>query len=430
MNRRVLGLLAISTVGALALTACGSGGSGNDSGDSGDKAAAGPVTLKLVAADYGDKATNASKLYWDDVVKQFQADNPKIKVDVRVINWNDIDKQVKTMIQSGNMPDILQTGGYADKVADDLLYKASDVLSSDTQANFIESFAKAGQVDGTQYGIPFVSSARAFFYNKKIFAKAGITAPPKTWDEIKADAQLLKTKKAAVTPYALPLGPEEAQGESMIWELGNAGGWTDASGAYTINSQANIDTFKWLKANLVDPGLTYANPATTDRKTAFADFAAGKVGMLNGHPSLIQMAKEGKVDYGVAPIPGRTGELKSTLGVADWLMAFKKNGHQNEIKKFLDLAYDKANTLKFDEMYNLMPVTKDTLQAMTSSGTHKDLEEFFKLLPGASFYPLGDTAWPTIEAEIKKSGGTAVKDDPAQVLGALQKKAEGAVANK
>lgn len=422
MNKRMLGFSAACAAGALALTACGGGGGG--------ESADGTVTLKLVAADYGDKASNSSTGYWEDVAKRFGDANPKIKVDVQVINWNDIDSQVKTMIQSGNLPDVLQTGGYADKVADDLLYKAEDVLSESTRANFVDTFAKAGEVEGVQYGIPFVSSARALFYNKKIFAEAGVTEAPKTWDDVKAAAERIKAKAPGVTPYALPLGPEEAQGESLIWELGNGGGYTDQQGKYTLDSKANVETFNWLKTNLVGPGLTYANPATTDRKTAFADFAAGKVGMLNGHPSLIQMSKAGKVDYGVAPIPGRNGALDSTLGVADWAMAFKDNGHKDEIRKFLDFAYSKENTLKFDEMYNLMPVTEDTLQEMTSSGKHKDLEPFFELVPKAAFYPLGDTTWDAVSAEIKKSGGTAVSDDPAKVLGDLQKKAEQAVADK
>ncbi|WP_440862299.1 extracellular solute-binding protein [Streptomyces tanashiensis] len=387
------------------------------------------MTLKLVAADYGDKASNSSTAYWEDVAERFTAANPKIKIDVQVINWNDIDAQVKTMIQSGNVPDILQTGGYADKVADDLLYKADEVLSEQTRANVIDSFAKAGDVDGTQYGIPFVSSARAFFYNKAVFAKAGIKEAPKSWDDLKAAAEKIKAKVPGVTPYALPLGPEEAQGESLIWELGNGGGYTDAAGKYTLDSKANTEAFSWLKSNLVENGLTYANPATTDRKTAFADFAAGKTAMLNGHPSLIQMSKDGKVDYGVAPIPGRAGALKSTLGVADWMMAFKDGGHKEEVRKFLDFAYSKENTLKFDETYNLMPVTKDTLKEMTTNGKHKDLEPFFALLPNAVFYPLGDTTWDSVSAEIKKSGGTAV-NDPAKVLGELQKKAETAVADK
>ncbi|MER5710166.1 extracellular solute-binding protein [Streptomyces sp. NPDC002122] len=421
MNKRLF--VAACTVGVLTLTACGGGSGGAGDSENGE------VTLKLVAADYGDKASNSSTAYWKDVAERFTAAHPKIKVDVQVINWNDIDSQVKTMIQSGNVPDVLQTGGYADKVADDLLYKADEVLSEKTRANLIDSFAKAGEVDGTRYGIPFVSSARAFFYNKTVFAKAGITEAPKSWDELKAAAEKIKAKAPGVTPYALPLGPEEAQGESLIWELGNGGGYTDAGGAYRLDSQANVGAFTWLKENLVAPGLTYANPATTDRKTAFADFAAGKTAMLNGHPSLIQMSKDGKVDYGVAPIPGKAGVLDATLGVADWMMAFKDGGHKEEVREFLDFAYAKENTLKFGETYNLMPVTKDTLQEMTSNGKHKDLEPFFALLPKAVFYPLGDTTWDAVSAEIKKSGGTAVTD-PAKVLGELQKKAEAAVADK
>ncbi len=152
--------------------------------------------------------------------------------------------------------------------------------------------------------------------------------------------------------------------------------------------------------------------------------------MLNGHPSLIQKSKDGKVDYAVAPIPGKAGPLKSTLGVADWMMAFKKNGHQEQVKSFLDFAFNKENTLKFDELYNLMPVTKDTLAEMTASGKHADLEPFFALLPTAAFYPLGDTSWDAVSAEIKKSGGSAISGDPATVLGDLQKKAEAAVADK
>ncbi|MGW2540285.1 extracellular solute-binding protein [Kitasatospora sp. NPDC001574] len=414
MNKRSFAAACACAVGALTLTACGSGGGGAAQGED--------VTLKLVAADYGDKASNSSAAYWKDVAQRFTAANPKIKVDVQVINWNDIDSQVKTMIQSGNVPDVLQTGGYADKVADDLLYRADEVLSEKTRTNLIDSFAKAGEVKGVQYGIPFVSSARAFFYNKAVFAQAGITEAPKSWDDLRAAAEKIKAKVPGVTPYALPLGPEEAQGESLIWELGNGGGLTDAQGKYTLNSPANVESFTWLKSNLVEPGLTYANPATTDRKTAFADFAAGKAAMLNGHPSLIQMSKEGKVDYGVAPIPGKAGALKSTLGVADWMMAFKDNGHKEQVRTFLDFAYSKENTLKFDEMYDLMPVTEDTLQEMTGNGKHQDLEPFFALLPNAVFYPLGDTAWDAVSAEIKKSGGTAVSD-PAKVLGELQKKA-------
>ncbi len=92
-------------------------------------------------------------------------------------------------------------------------------------------------------------------------------------------------------------------------------------------------------------------------------------------------------------------------------MAFRKNGHAAQIKKFLGFAYTEEDTLKFDELYNLMPVTQDTLQEMKTGGKHQDLAPFFALLPQARFYPLSDTSWDAVSAEIKKSGGSAVNDD-------------------
>ncbi|MFE2562215.1 sugar ABC transporter substrate-binding protein, partial [Streptomyces sp. NPDC059352] len=61
MNKRMI--VAACTIGALTLTACGAGKDGGDSAN-------GEVTLKLVAADYGDKASNSSTAYWKDVAER------------------------------------------------------------------------------------------------------------------------------------------------------------------------------------------------------------------------------------------------------------------------------------------------------------------------------------------------------------------------
>ena len=54
------------------------------------------------------------------------------------------------------------------------------------------------QVDGKQYGIPFDLGMVGFWYNKYQFTKAGITAPPATWDDLLADVG--KLKAAGITP--------------------------------------------------------------------------------------------------------------------------------------------------------------------------------------------------------------------------------------
>ncbi len=420
VNMKLVGGAALGLATMLVLSSCGS--STPETGG-GDKAAGGgQVTLKMVAADYGDGPgkPNSGQTFWDGVVKEFEAANPNIKVDVQVINWNDIDKQVATMIQNGQVPDILQTGDYSGFVADQLLYKVDEVLSPEVSGDMLQKFADYGKVDGTAYGIPFVSSARALFYNKELFSKAGIAEPPKTWDEIKAAAK--KLKDAGVSqPFGLPLGQEEAQAESFLWMLGNGGGYKDASGKWAINSPQNVETFTYLKG-MVAEGLTTPNPGTKDRKTVWEDFGAGKVGMVNGGPMSIPIFDAaGLKDYGVVPIPGKAGPLDTTLGVMDWIMAFNKNGHAAEIKKFFDFFYTGSAAQKISDTYKLLPVTNGGIQKL--SGDEK-LKPFLDALPNASFYPFQDPKWADLNPAIKQTIGGAVTDDPAKVLGELQKTAE------
>ena len=403
----------IAVVSALGLTGvlggCGLGGGSSD------------VTLRLVAADYGDSAANSSKKYWADLVGRYEAEHPDVKIDVDVYSWNDVDRKVKEMVDAGDPPDMAQIGAYADYAAEGELYKAGDLLSIPVQADFLSQLTTAGEVNSVQYGLPFASSTRVLFYNKKLFAEAGIT-PPETWDELAEAAEALDAEGVKY-PYALPLGPEEAQAETMQWLLSGDGGYTDLMGTYSIDSAQNVETFSWLKDELVGKGLTGpVAPGRLDRADAFAAFAAGDVGMLNGHPSLMETAKEKGVEFGMVPTPGADGQSPATLGVADWMMAFKENGHRDQVGEFLDFVYSEENVLDFSREYNLLPVTTSASRTMAASEQDKDLKPFLDQLATSELYPVGNTSWATVNAAVKKQIGKAVAPggSPAGVLGALQ----------
>jgi multiple sugar transport system substrate-binding protein len=279
----------------------------------------------------------------------------------------------------------------------------------------------AGQVNHLQYGMPFAASTRVLFYNKTLFDKAGLT-PPTDWSELAADAEALK-ERGVKYPFALPLGSEEAQAETMQWLLGGGGGYTDDIGTYTIDSTENISTFTWLRDNLVDKGLTGpVAPAKLNRADAFAAFADGDVGMLNGHPTLMRQAAEKGVKFGTVAMPGRTGRAKSTMGVADWMTAFRQNGHREQIGDFLDFVYSEKNVLSFSREYDLLPVTNSASEAMEESTQDKALKPFLEELPLSTLYPVGNTSWATVSADIKKRIGQAVtaNGSPGAVLGQLQ----------
>ncbi|MEU5211933.1 extracellular solute-binding protein [Streptomyces sp. NPDC020742] len=397
----------------LTLTGCGSG---SDDGD---------VTLKLIAADYGDSKANGSQHYWDELTRAFEKKNPGIKVDVQVYGWTDVDRKVENLVKEGHAPDLAQIGAYADYAAEGKLYSVDKLLSVPTEANFTPSLAEAGEYERIQYGMPFGASTRRLFYNKKLFAQAGITNPPQTWDDIAHDAQALKAHGVRM-PYALPLGPEETQAETLMWMLSGGGGYTDSIGKYRIDSPENIKTFNWVKENLVAKGLTGTDPAKLNREDAFQGFADGKVGMLNGHPALMKQAAAKGIDYGTVELPGIEGKAKTTMGVADWMMAFKQNGHRAEVGKFLDFVYSDKNVEKFSRDYGLLPVTSTASQEMLADDSYAKLHGFLKQLASAEFYPANKTSWPLVSKTVKAKMGTAVgpEGNPAGVLTDIQNAAD------
>ena len=400
-------------VSALGMTAV-LGGCGL-TGDSGE------VTLKLVAADYGDSKENSSQNYWDELVKSYEAKNPDVHVEVDVYSWNDVDRKVREMVDAGEAPDMAQIGAYSDYADKDLLYAADDVLSIPVQAGFVSQLAGAGQVNGVQYGLPFAASTRVLFYNKTLFAEAGVT-PPTSWDDL-ADAAEALDAKGVKYPYALPLGAEEAQAETMQWMLSGGGGYTDDLGTYSVDSPQNVTTFTWLRDELVAKGLTGPiAPGKLNRADAFAAFANGDVGMLNGHPSLMKMASDKGVKYGMVTTPGADGESQNTLGVSDWMTAFKKNGHQEEIGDFLDFVYSDENVLDFSRQYDLLPVTTSASQAMSTAAEDKNLKPFLDELLLSELYPVGKTSWASVSADVKKRIGQAVTPggSPQEVLAQIQ----------
>jgi multiple sugar transport system substrate-binding protein len=383
-------------------------------------AASAATTLSLVVADYGTGPADTSQKYWQTIADDFHAANPDITVKVQTINWNDFDTKVQTMVQNRQYPDITEGDYFSNYAQEGLLYKASDVFTDPD--NLMPVFKTLGSYNGTQYGLPFTTSARALFYNKKIFADDGITTPPATWDEVAADAAKIAAK--GKIGFGLPLGPEEAQAETLLWFLGNGGGYQDAAGKWVINSPQNVETLQYM-TTMVKAGDTEPNPGTKNRTDLFEQFGEGQIGMMNGEVALLPIISKANVlkpeDVGTAAIAGKTGAIDKTLGVCDFVAAFKGDGtKQTEIKKFLDFAYQDKYQLAFVNEYLELPGT--TSAAVALAKTNATLAPFVKALPNAVQYP-NDPSWAQVKTQIQQIIGTAIGPDPKSVLDTIQQTA-------
>jgi len=413
-------LVAGAAVATLGLTAC-SGGSGSGTAAGGDTGGSAKkvTSIKLVAAEYSKDHTAA---FWKQFAEKYKAKTGNT-LDVQIVSWDAIDQQSSTMIQNNNAPDILNLNAYASYAKDNLLYSADDGLSPAVKSDLLDAFVKSGTYQGKMYGMPDLSSARALFYNKAMFAKAGIAGPPKTWDEFEADAKKLQGLGNGSIGYAMPLGPEEAQGEFSIWTFNNGGDWKSGD-TWTINSPKNVETLSFLKKLAVQDKVTQNNPGRTNRADAFNLFKSGNVGMVVGFsPLAADLDKDKKVSYGVAPMPVQGGGQPQTFGVTDYLMAFKKPGNQEAVKAFYDLYYQKDQVNRFIKSEGFLPVTKTGLQTFASD---PKLKVYLETLPNIHLTPTDDPTWDKVKLAVQQNIGAGINGDPKATLDSLQKSAENA----
>jgi len=381
--------------------------------------------LTVVIAEYSKDHTRP---FWQGLADEY-AKQTGVKVDLRVVDWNTIDQQVSTMIQSNQPPDVLNLNSFSSYAKDGLLYAADDVLSPKTKDDFLTPFARGGEYRGKLYGFPILSSARAFFYNKDLFARAGVAAPPKTLDEFVQVARKIQALGGGVIGYAMPLGPEEAQAEWSIWMWNSGGDWKSGE-AWAINSDKNVQALRFLADLANRHKVTQVNPGKTNRTDgAFQLFKDGKVGMVMGFsPLAAQLDAERKVRYGVAEMPTGVGKAV-TLGVEDYLMAFKKKGNQEAVKQFLERYYQPETITRWITAEGFLPVTQSGLQRMSANAK---LKPYLDALPNARLAPTTDPAWDRVKLDVQQNIGLAVQPggDPKQVLDRLQKNAAAAASGR
>ena len=129
----------------------------------------------------------------DGIVDDFEAANPDINV-TAVFSGNYDDTRVRALsaLSSGDSAELavmFSIDAY-DLIEQDLIIPFEDVVSSDADTAWLQSFYPAlmanGKIEGKTWGIPFQRSTIVAYYNKDMFRAAGLDpeAPPTTWAEM------------------------------------------------------------------------------------------------------------------------------------------------------------------------------------------------------------------------------------------------------
>ena len=161
--------------------------------------AAAPVTVEW----WHITTDQVGKPDFQAIADAYMAANPNVTINITVLENEAFKTKLATSIQSGDVPDLFQSwgGGTMAAQADAGMLKdiTADIASWKDTIN--PGALSIYAYNGKQYGVPWDMGMIGFWYNKDLFAKAGITAPPATWAEYLDD--VAKLKKSGVAPLAI-----------------------------------------------------------------------------------------------------------------------------------------------------------------------------------------------------------------------------------
>jgi multiple sugar transport system substrate-binding protein len=175
---------------------------------------------------------------------------------------------------------------------------------------FTEASLYSNTYLGAQYAMPFFEDTYALYYNKTLFAKAGISQPPVTLSQLAADAKKL-TLTGSNGQYTQlgfePTMPKELEGYLF------GGSWANAAGQVTATNPLTEEGAQWLvnEEKALDPDKVQKFLSSSSGAVSALDpFATGKVAMdVSGEwfmPTILQESPH--MDFGVASIPYPDGE--------------------------------------------------------------------------------------------------------------------------
>src|SRR6202522_2901712 len=290
------------------------------------------VTLLHVSED---KTTQA---LWGEIARDYEAAHPGVKVEVKYLENEAFKAKLPTMLQADeSRPSLFCSwgGGVMDAQAKAGFLKDVSADVAGVEADMASTAVDAIKVDGKAVGVPFDQGVVSFFYNKKLFEKAGVKAEDiKSWDDFLAAVKALKA--AGITPISVGAGekwPMHFYYSYLVMRIGGEHALADAKAGKDggFKNATFVEAGKRLRELAAlepfQPG--YISTKHTESAGIFGD---GKAAMALMGQWLLALQGPNSVsgkglpaeDIGILSfptIPGGKGKATDTLGgINGWLV--------------------------------------------------------------------------------------------------------------
>lgn len=389
-----------------AVTACGGGSSNGGSNDS-------PKTLTYWASNQGASIEVDKKVLQPELDK-FEKQTG-IKVKVEVVPWSDLLNRILAATTSGQGPDVLNIGNTwsASLQATGALlpWDAKNFAKIGGKDRFVDSaLGSTGAQGKDPAAVPLYSMAYALYYNKKMFADAGISQPPATWDELIADGKKL-SKDGKWGLGAEGSNPSENIHHTFVFAQQHGAGFFTADGKPDFTSDGTVAAVKQYVDLMAKDKIIAPGNAEYAQNQSVSDFAKGKNAMLLWQSASANLKSQGMSEdaYGIAPVPVQSGTPGTGTNVNSMvaginLAVFKNTDNLDGATKFVKFMTSDAEQKVLNTAYSSIPPVK-TAQTDATFNTPANAVLKDTLAKSAAALPqVAD------ESQFETAVGTAVKE--------------------
>ncbi|MQB46265.1 sugar ABC transporter substrate-binding protein [Rhizobium sp. ICMP 5592] len=297
------------------------------------------------------------------IVSKYEAANPGVTVEITSLPWSEAFQKFATMVSAGDIPDIVEMPDnwlslYANNGQLESLepYLAKWEYTPDLTE---QALALGRDVKNTAYTLPYGLYLRAMFYNKKLFAQAGVDEPPKTMDEF-LDASKKIVEKTGKAGYCLRGGPGGLNGWMMFGaSIAGSPDFFTKDGVSTLNDAGWKKGLNFL-VDYYKNGLAPKDSVNWGFNEVVAGFYSGTCAMLDQDPdALIAIADRMKPeDFSVTSMPkGSDGKAFPTIGYVGWSMMAKSENKDLAWKLLATLEGPEGN-MEWNKRVGTLPVLK------------------------------------------------------------------------
>ncbi|PWE10284.1 sugar ABC transporter substrate-binding protein [Streptomyces sp. BSE7F] len=392
---------------ALAASACGGGSSaGGGSNDS-------PKELTYWASNQGASIEVDKKVLQPELDK-FEKQTG-IKVKLEVVPWSDLLNRILTATTSGQGPDVLNIGNTWSAS----LQATGGLLPWDDEQfekiggkdRFVDSALGSTGAEGQPpAAVPLYSMAYALYYNKQMFADAGIDAPPATWDEFVAAGKKLSRDGKWGTAME-GSNPSENVHHAYVFAKQHGADFFTADGRPDFTGDGVVTAVKQYVDLMAKDKVIAPGNAEYAQNQSVSDFAKGRTGMLLWQSASANLKSQGMSEdaYGIAPVPVQSGtpgpgEQVNSMVAGINLAVFKSTDNLDGATEFVKFMTSDAEQKILNTAYSSIPPVK---AAQADPAFNTPANAVLKDTLGKSAVAL-----PQVpdESQFETAVGTAVKD--------------------